>query len=137
MTRMGHGDWGCSDSAYAPGRPGHGVPPVSYDAAAVRAVGRGAPVARRAGSGRWPPDRLRVDRALRHRLGPAGRPPDAVPNQCDAAVALVFLASVALQVLHRAPQDTMEAVKSRRHGEVLRDGQTPPLRAAPPRFHIK
>ena len=54
-------------------------------------------------------------------------------------VALVFLAFVVLQVLRRAPQETVGAVKARWQGEVLRDGQTPPppLRAAPPEFRIK
>ncbi len=54
-------------------------------------------------------------------------------------VALVFLAFVVLQVLRRAPQDTVGAVKARCQGEVLRDGQTPPqpLRAAPPNYRIK
>ena len=54
-------------------------------------------------------------------------------------VALVFLAFVVLQVLRRAPQETVGAVKARWQGEVLRDGQTPPqpLRAAPPECRIK
>lgn len=54
-------------------------------------------------------------------------------------VALVFLAFVVLQVLRRAPQETVGAVKARCQGEVLRDGQTPPppLRATPSEFRIK
>jgi SRSO17 transposase len=54
-------------------------------------------------------------------------------------VALVCLAFVVLQVLRRAPQATVGAVKARWQGEVLRDGQTPPplLRAAPAEFRIK
>jgi hypothetical protein len=54
-------------------------------------------------------------------------------------VALVCLAFVVLQVLRRAPQETVGAVKARWQGEVLRDGQTPPqpLRTAPPEFRIK
>jgi DDE superfamily endonuclease len=54
-------------------------------------------------------------------------------------VALVLLAFVALQVLRRAPQETVGAVKAHWQGAVLRDGQTPPqpLRAAPPEFRIK
>src|SRR4051794_24428077 len=48
-------------------------------------------------------------------------------------VALVLLAFVVLQVLRRAPQETVGAVKARWQGEILRDGQTPPqpLRATP------
>jgi len=54
-------------------------------------------------------------------------------------VALVFLAFVVLQVLRRAPQETVGAVKARWQGEILRDGQTPPqpLRATPLEFRIK
>jgi len=54
-------------------------------------------------------------------------------------VALVCLAFVVLQVLRRAPQETVGAVKARWQSEILRDGQTPPLplRAAPPAFRIK
>ena len=54
-------------------------------------------------------------------------------------VALVLLAFVVLQVLRRAPQETVGAVKARWQGELLRDGQTPPppLHAAPPEFRIK
>jgi hypothetical protein len=54
-------------------------------------------------------------------------------------VALVFLAFVVLQVLRRDPRDTAGAVKARRQGEVLRDGQAPPapLRAAPPESRTK
>ncbi len=54
-------------------------------------------------------------------------------------IALVFLAFVVLQVLRRAPQATVGAVKARWQGEVLRDGQTPPppLRATPPEFRRK
>jgi hypothetical protein len=54
-------------------------------------------------------------------------------------VALVFLAFVVLQVLRRAPQETVGAVKARWQGEILRDGQTPPqpLRAAPLECRIK
>ena len=54
-------------------------------------------------------------------------------------IALVFLAFVVLQVLRRAPQETVGAVKARWQGEILRDGQTPPppLRAAPPECRIK
>ena len=54
-------------------------------------------------------------------------------------VALVFLAFVVLQVLRRAPQETVGAVKARWQGEILRDGQTPPspLRAAPPECRLK
>jgi hypothetical protein len=54
-------------------------------------------------------------------------------------VALVFLAFVVLQVLRRAPQETVGAVKARCQGEILRDGQTPPqpLRAAPAEFRVK
>jgi hypothetical protein len=51
-------------------------------------------------------------------------------------VALVFLTFVVLQLLRRAPPETVGAVKARWQGEVLRDGQLPPqpLRAAPPEF---
>src|SRR3954471_765888 len=54
-------------------------------------------------------------------------------------VALVFLTFVVLQVLRRAPQETVGAVKARCQGEVLPDGQTPPppLRATPSEFRIK
>ena len=54
-------------------------------------------------------------------------------------VALVLLAFVVLQVLRRAPQETVGAVKARWQGDILRDGQTPPvpLRAAPPEFRVK
>jgi hypothetical protein len=54
-------------------------------------------------------------------------------------VALVFLAFVVLQVLRRAPQETVGAVKARWQGDILRDGQTPPspLRATPPEFRRK
>ena len=54
-------------------------------------------------------------------------------------VALVLLAFVVLQVLRRAPPETVGAVKARWQGEVLRDGQAPPppLRAAPPEFRLK
>jgi hypothetical protein len=54
-------------------------------------------------------------------------------------VALVFVAFVVLQVLRRAPQETVGAVKTRWQGDILRDGQAPPppLRAAPPEFRIK
>ena len=54
-------------------------------------------------------------------------------------VALVFLTFVVLQLLRRAPQETVGAVKARWQGEVLRDGQAPPqpLRAAPPEFRLK
>ena len=51
-------------------------------------------------------------------------------------VALAFLTFVVLQLLRRAPQETVGAVKARWQGEVLRDGQVPPppLRTAPPEF---
>jgi hypothetical protein len=51
-------------------------------------------------------------------------------------VALVFLTFVMLQLLRRAPQETVGAVKARWQGEVLRDRQAPPLplRAALPEF---
>lgn len=54
-------------------------------------------------------------------------------------VALVFLTFVVLQLLRRDPQETVGAVKARWQGEVLRDGQAPPLplRAAPPEFRLK
>jgi hypothetical protein len=54
-------------------------------------------------------------------------------------VALVLLAFVVLQVLRRAPQETVGAVKTRWQGEILRDGQTPPtpLRAMPPACRLK
>jgi SRSO17 transposase len=54
-------------------------------------------------------------------------------------VALVFVAFVVLQVLRRAPQETVGAVKTRWQGELLRDGQAPPppLRATPPECRIK
>ena len=54
-------------------------------------------------------------------------------------VALVCLAFVVLQVLRRAPQDTVGAVKARWQGELLRAGQAPPppLRSAPPTFRVK
>src|SRR3954451_10493183 len=51
-------------------------------------------------------------------------------------VALVFLTFVVLQLLRRAPQETVGAVKARWQGEVWRDGHAPPqpLRAAPSEF---
>jgi hypothetical protein len=54
-------------------------------------------------------------------------------------VALVFLTFVVLQLLRRAPQETVGAVKTRWQADVLRDGQAPPqpLRAAPPEFRHK
>ena len=54
-------------------------------------------------------------------------------------VALVCLAFVVLQVLRRAPQETVGAVKARWQSEILRAGQTPPppLRAVPPEFRRK
>jgi hypothetical protein len=54
-------------------------------------------------------------------------------------VALVVVAFVVLQLLRRAPQETVGAVKARWQGEVLRDGQAPPppWRAAPPEFRPK
>ena len=54
-------------------------------------------------------------------------------------VALVLLASIVLQLLRRAPQETMVAVKTCWQGELLRDGQSPPppLRAMPPEFRLK
>src|SRR6266511_1922713 len=85
MTRTGHVDWGCSDSTYLPGRPGHGVPPLSYDAAAVRARGGRPAVAGCAGGGGWPPDRLWAGRALRDGAGVVGRAADATPDQRDVA----------------------------------------------------
>ena len=53
-------------------------------------------------------------------------------------VALVLLAFVVLQVLRRAPQETVGAGTARWQSEVLRDGQPPPppLRAAPPEFRL-
>jgi hypothetical protein len=54
-------------------------------------------------------------------------------------VALALLAFVVLQLLRRDPQETVGAVKARCQGDVLRDGQAPPLplRASPPEFRIK
>src|SRR6185436_8095186 len=52
MSRAAGVDWGSLHHQPALGRPGHGVAPLSYDAAALRPSGRGAArLARRVGRG--------------------------------------------------------------------------------------
>src|SRR4051794_19566815 len=78
-------DWGWSDTQYTPGRPGHGVAPLSYDAAAVHARGGRAADPWGGGRGRGQSDHVWPDRPVCDGAGAARRTPDPAPDQRDAA----------------------------------------------------
>src|SRR5687767_12291314 len=80
MNRASGVSWGCSDH-HDSGRLGHGVAPLSYDAAALRPSQRRLADAAGAGRCRGQPDAVRPDRGLCDRLVAARCPAESDAHQ--------------------------------------------------------
>src|SRR5207245_9124888 len=103
MNRPAGGSWVCPDYQEHSRGFGHGVAPLSYDAAALRPSHNGLAGTARPRRGRGQPDAVRVGRAVRDWVAAARRAPEPDAHQPGVAGAAARRPQSAAP--HRPPVD--------------------------------